>query len=96
MKAALFHKRHDITIENVPVPEAIDDLVTIKVHFCGICGTDVHIYEGAKGSAEVHPPTILGHELSGQVVAVGENVRRVAVGDRVAVDPNDYCGVCYH
>lgn len=96
MKAALFHKKHHMTVENVPCPEAVGDLVTIQVHFCGVCGTDVHIYEGEKGSAEVHPPTILGHEFSGQVVAVGENVSRVAVGDRVSVDPNDYCGMCYH
>lgn len=68
--------------------------VLIKVEACGICGTDVHIYHGSKGSAEVHPPVVLGHELAGQVVEVGGGVDRVAVGDHVTVDPNIYCGKC--
>lgn len=69
--------------------------VLIKVEACGICGTDVHIYHGSKGSAEVHPPVILGHELAGQVVEIGGGVDRVAVGDHVTVDPNIYCGKCH-
>ncbi len=70
--------------------------VLIKVGACGVCGTDVHIYHGDKGSAEVHPPVILGHELSGIVVAVGAAVKKLKVGDRVSVDPNSYCGECHY
>ena len=57
MKAAVFYGKHDIRVENIPVPQIKDDEVLVKVAYCGVCGTDVHIYEGDKGCAEVHPPT---------------------------------------
>lgn len=68
--------------------------VLVKNMACGVCGTDVHIYEGGKGSADVTPPVVLGHEYSGVVVEVGSAVTTVAVGDHVALDPNMYCGLC--
>ena len=68
--------------------------VLVKNMSCGICGTDVHIYHGGKGSAEVAPPVVLGHEYAGIVEAVGSAVTTVAVGDHVAIDPNIYCGLC--
>ena len=70
--------------------------VLIRVAACGVCGTDVHIYHGDKGSAEVTPPVVLGHELSGTVAAVGAAVKTLHVGDHVAVDPNCYCGECHY
>ncbi len=70
--------------------------VRLKVAACGVCGTDVHIYHGDKGSAEVVPPVVLGHELAGTVVEVGTDVKKLKVGDRVAVDPNSYCGACHY
>lgn len=70
--------------------------VFVRNKVCGICGTDVHIYHGEKGSADVTPPVVLGHEYSGQVVAVGSKVTAVKVGDCVTIDPNIYCGKCYH
>ena len=71
-----------------------DHEVLVKNMACGICGTDVHIYEGGKGSADVTPPVVLGHEYSGIVVEVGSAVTTVAAGDHVALDPNMYCGLC--
>jgi len=71
------------------------DEVLIKVAACGICGTDVHIYNGGKGSADVVPPVVLGHEFAGEVIATGELVDCVEVGDHVTVDPNIYCGKCH-
>ncbi|MDO4283768.1 MAG: zinc-dependent alcohol dehydrogenase family protein [Eubacteriales bacterium] len=68
--------------------------VRIRNMAAGICGTDVHIYEGGKGSAEVHPPVVLGHEYAGVVTEVGSGVSTVKVGDKVTVDPNIYCGKC--
>ena len=68
--------------------------VRVRVAACGVCGTDVHIYHGSKGSADVTPPVVLGHEFAGVVEAVGEGADLVAVGDHVAVDPNMYCGRC--
>ena len=68
--------------------------VLVKNMACGICGTDVHIYDGEKGSADATPPVVLGHEFSGIVTAVGNKVERVKPGDHVALDPNIYCGKC--
>ena len=68
--------------------------VLVRVAACGICGTDVHIFHGDKGSAEVVPPVVLGHELSGVVEQVGPDVDMVSVSDHVVVDPNIYCGIC--
>lgn len=69
--------------------------VLIRNKAAGICGTDVHIYLGEKGSAEVTPPVVLGHEYAGVVEAVGGDVTTVKVGDHVTVDPNSYCGICH-
>ena len=68
--------------------------VLVKNHACGICGTDVHIYHGEKGSAEVNPPIVLGHEFSGIVAKVGSEVEGLKIGDHVTIDPNIYCGRC--
>ena len=68
--------------------------VLIQVKACGVCGTDVHIYEGDKGAAEVTPPTILGHEFAGIISEVGSQVKNYKPGDRVCIDPNCYCGAC--
>lgn len=68
----------------------------LKVAAAGVCGTDVHIFRGEKGSAEVAPPVVLGHEFSGVVTQVGPGVQKFRVGDHVAVDPNIYCGTCLY
>lgn len=94
MKRAVFYGKHDLRIEEYKKPKPGWYDVVIQVKACGVCGTDVHIYEGDKGAAEVTPPTILGHEFSGVVTEVGEQVRGYKVGDRVCIDPNCYCGTC--
>lgn len=76
------------------MPEVGPHDVLIQVEACGVCGTDVHIYEGDKGAAEVTPPTILGHEFSGVIREVGSEVKKYKAGDRVCIDPNCYCGAC--
>lgn len=94
MKSAVFYGKHDMRVEESAMPKVGAEDVLIQVKACGICGTDVHIYEGDKGAAEVTPPTILGHEFSGVVAEIGANVTGVKVGDRVCIDPNCYCGKC--
>lgn len=94
MKAAVFYGKHNVKVEEVPIPEVKENEVLIKVAYCGVCGTDVHIYEGDKGCAEVHPPKILGHEFSGVIVELGKGVTNRTVGDRVTVDPNVLCDSC--
>ncbi|MEZ0536842.1 zinc-dependent alcohol dehydrogenase family protein [Caldicellulosiruptoraceae bacterium PP1] len=92
MKAAVFYGKKEIRIEDVSVRDLNDGEVLIKVMSCGICGTDVHIYNGEKGSAEVTPPIILGHEYAGVVVKSKSSYFKE--GDKVAIDPNINCGVC--
>ena len=94
MKAAVYHGPHDLRVENIPMPEPGDAQVRIKVMACGVCGTDIHIYEGAKGAADCTPPTVLGHEFAGVIEKLGPGVVGWKVGDRVAIDPNRTCGSC--
>lgn len=94
MKCAVFYGKHDLRVEERPMPALGPKDVLVQVKACGVCGTDVHIYEGDPGAAEVTPPTILGHEFAGVVVQTGERVTSCAVGDRVCVDPNCWCGTC--
>lgn len=94
MKSAVFYGKHDLRVEEAKKPEIGPRDVLIQVKACGVCGTDVHIYEGDKGAAEVTPPTILGHEFSGVVVQTGAEVENCRAGDRVCIDPNCYCGIC--
>ena len=75
MKSAVFYGKHDIKVEESPMPQLGEHDVLIKVMACGVCGTDVHIYEGDKGAADTTPPTILGHEFAGLVEQVGPGVR---------------------
>lgn len=84
------------TIETRPLklPEPGAGQVLLRVCACGVCGTDVHIYEGGKGSADVTPPVILGHEFSGYVEKIGPGVEGLRIGQLVTVDPNIYCGKC--
>ena len=94
MKAAVFYGKKDLRIEEVKKPVPGYGEILIKVHACGVCGTDVHIYEGDEGAAKSPAGTILGHEFSGEVKEIGEGVKRIKVGDRVCVDPNKLCGKC--
>jgi (R,R)-butanediol dehydrogenase/meso-butanediol dehydrogenase/diacetyl reductase len=94
MKAARWYGKGDIRICDVPEPQPAKGEVKIEVKWCGICGSDMGIYE--KGPImEVKPPVTLGHEFSGDVVEVGEGVEGFEVGDRVVVDPYVTCGECF-
>jgi L-iditol 2-dehydrogenase len=66
----------------------------VEIALCGVCGTDVHILDGEFPLYK--PPRVLGHEYSGTVRAIGSAVTRVAVGDRVAIDPSLACGACFY
>jgi 2-desacetyl-2-hydroxyethyl bacteriochlorophyllide A dehydrogenase len=91
MQAIVFPQPETIALERVPDPAPQPDEVVVQVSRCGICGTDVHIYRNEYMSTF---PLIPGHEFGGTVVEVGAAVTDVQVGDRVAVDPNLYCGRC--
>ncbi|QMV42068.1 zinc-dependent alcohol dehydrogenase family protein [Cohnella cholangitidis] len=91
MKALVIEKPFQAKVLEVAYPKPRDNEVTIKVERTGICGTDIHIYEGTYLSSY---PLIPGHEFSGTVHELGSNVAGYAVGDRVSSDPNIFCGHC--
>lgn len=93
MRAAILHKPGDIRIEDMPLTKIKDDEVLVKVHSCGICGTDFHVF---KGDREINFPLIQGHEISGEIVEVGNSVDKNLLNKRVAVEPNFTCGKCYY
>lgn len=92
MRAAVFYGERDLRVEEFDLPPLKEGEILVKVKACGICGTDVHIFNGEEGSAKVTPPIILGHEFCGEVVETKSSLFRV--GDKVSIDPNIYCGVC--
>ena len=96
MKATYFKGNGQFETMEEPITPCGPYDVCVKVSACGVCGTDVHIYHGDKGSAEVHPPVVLGHEFSGTVESIGDMVTTLKVGDHVTVDPNIYCGKCHY
>lgn len=96
MKSAVFLGKQNIQVLEREIPKPGVEEVLIKVMACGVCGSDVHIYEGDQGSTTTVPPLIQGHEFSGVVAAIGENVLNCKVGDRVCADPADNCNECYY
>lgn len=94
MIGAYFLGNQCIETRPLVLPEPGEEQVLVKVSACGVCGTDVHIYHGGKGSAEVAPPVILGHEFSGHIVKLGSGVTSLEEGQLITVDPNIYCGKC--
>jgi (R,R)-butanediol dehydrogenase / meso-butanediol dehydrogenase / diacetyl reductase len=104
MKAARFHGRGDIRIDEVPEPKTGPGQVKVEVDWCGICGSDLHEYlEGPifiPGPDAPHPvtgetlPVVMGHEFAGRVAELGDGVTGLKLGDRVAVEPYYVCGEC--
>lgn len=95
MRASVLREAGDLIVEDRPVPSPAADEVLIKVAAVGVCGSDTHYYrEGRIGDFVVESPLVLGHEVSGQIVAVGADVAADRVGERVAVEPQRPCRVC--
>src|SRR5271169_4013669 len=92
MKALLLSQYRQLEITEMPVPEPGADEVLIRVAACGICGSDVHGYDGSSGRRI--PPIVMGHEAAGTIAALGDGVRGFAAGDRVTFDSTIYCGAC--
>ena len=95
MKAARFIKPGLIEIQDVEIPTPDSDELLIEVKSAGICGTDLHIYRGSN-TGLVTPGTVLGHEFVGIVVEIGSKIQGFEKGDRVAIEPNFFCGHCYY
>jgi (R,R)-butanediol dehydrogenase/meso-butanediol dehydrogenase/diacetyl reductase len=104
MRAAVYHGRQDLRLQDVPEPAPGAGEVKLRVLYNGICGSDLHeYYDGPITTrSEPHPltgvrnPVILGHELSGEVVEIGAGVEDLRAGDLVAVEPVETCGHCLY
>ena len=94
MKALLLTEYKHLEITDVPCPTIGCDEILVRVKSCGICGSDVHGYDGHTGRRI--PPLIMGHEASGLVEEVGSDVLQFRPGDRVTFDSTVYCGKCFH
>lgn len=94
MLAAVYHGPHDIRLEEVPTPRPGPGEAVMRVRAASVCATDLRIFN--HGHFKIHGDTarIMGHEVAGEIVAVGEGVAHLAPGMRVAVAPNFGCGVC--
>jgi 2-desacetyl-2-hydroxyethyl bacteriochlorophyllide A dehydrogenase len=82
MRAAVYHGPGRIAVEDVAMPAAAAGDIVVKVHACGVCGSDLH---GYRAGLWVEPGEIMGHEWAGEVVGIGRDVAHLKVGDRVAV-----------
>jgi L-iditol 2-dehydrogenase len=92
MKALLLSEYGRLDVVDVPMPRPAAGEILVRVEACGICGSDVHGYDGTSGRRI--PPIIMGHEAAGSVAALGPGVERVHEGDRVTFDSTIYCGQC--
>ena len=92
MKALLLSKYRQLELADLPIPVPAAGEVLIRVAACGICGSDVHGYDGSSGRRI--PPIVMGHEAAGVVASVGPGVENVREGDRVTFDSTVYCGAC--
>ena len=92
MHAAVYHGKNDVRVESVPVPKIGAGELLVRVHTCGICGTDLKKISTGSHSA----PRIFGHEITGEVAAIGEGVSGFKIGERVMVFHHIPCGECYY
>src|SRR6266404_3667054 len=92
MKVLLLSQYKNLEIAELPEPTPGPGEVLVRVAACGICGSDVHGYDGSSGRRI--PPIVMGHEAAGIVAALGDGVTDFAEGDRVTFDSTVYCGIC--
>ncbi len=94
MKAAFLTGPRTLEVREVPKPTCPEDGLVLKVGACGICGSDLRRWK--EGTAEGVEENTPGHEIAGEVIAVGDRVTRFQVGDRLAVAPDIHCGHCWY
>lgn len=92
MKAMLLTEYKNLEVTEMPEPEIGSNDVLVEVRACGICGSDIHGYDGSSGRRI--PPLVMGHEAAGVVTKVGGDIEDFAIGDRVTFDSTVSCGHC--
>ena len=94
MKALLLKNYKELDVVDFPAPAVGPDDVLVRVKACGICGSDVHGFDGSSGRRI--PPLVVGHEAAGVVAATGADVKKFQDGDRVTFDSTVSCGKCFY
>ena len=94
MLAAIWKGPGSMDLIDKPIPEVVPGSVLVKVKACAICGSDLRIF--GDGNVRITPPHVLGHEISGEVVKVGEGVDHYSVGDKISTGADVPCGECEH
>jgi L-iditol 2-dehydrogenase len=94
MKALVLSAYKQLDIVDMPTPQPAEDELLIRIRACGICGSDVHGYDGSTGRRL--PPVVMGHEAAGVVESVGKAVTNFRAGDRVTFDSTVFCGKCFY
>jgi L-iditol 2-dehydrogenase len=94
MKALMLSAYKQLDLVDMPAPQPAADELLIRIRACGICGSDVHGYDGSTGRRL--PPIVMGHEAAGVVEAAGRDVKNFQAGDRVTFDSTVYCGKCFY
>src|SRR6185436_1413341 len=92
MKALLLYAPPTLDLVDLPAPTPAPGEVLLRVRACGICGSDIHGWDGSTGRRR--PPLIMGHEASGEIAALGPRVEGWRIGDRVTFDSTISCGRC--
>jgi L-iditol 2-dehydrogenase len=92
MKALLLSEYKKLSVVDMPTPEIGEDEVLVRVRACGICGSDIHGYDGSTGRRI--PPLVMGHEAAGVIEQIGRSVEGFKPGDRVSFDSTVSCGRC--
>jgi L-iditol 2-dehydrogenase len=92
MQAVVYHDPGDIRVEERPEPAPASDNLIVRVRACAICGTDLKL--ATIGNPRCHPPRIIGHEMVGEIVHAGADVRGFAVGERITLATTVACGNC--
>lgn len=95
MRAIVQTGKEEIEVQEIPKPEPAANEVLVRVHSAGLCGSDVHAYDYVDGFRWIKIPRVMGHEYTGEVVAVGDDVERISVGDTVVEEPIHPCGKCF-
>ena len=96
-RAAYMTAVKKMEIREIPMPEAAEDEIVLKVEYVGVCGSDAHFFESGERKGKAFDlPFILGHECAGTVVAVGKHVKNLVLGDRVCFEPQITCGTCVY
>jgi len=97
MKAIVIHAAKDLRLEEREAQEAGPGQIEVAIETGGICGSDLHYYQhGGFGLVRLREPMVLGHEIAGKIVRLGEGVSGFALGERVAISPSRPCGSCIY